>query len=99
MDAEADALRPEYEVGRMSGGVGGQYAAAYRSGTNLAPDVAEVFNTDGAVDEGADLYIFGGITWLPGNVVAALRRVQQGTRACRGRWRAAGGLTPFGAQV
>jgi len=51
---ESDELRPEYDFGRMSGGVTGKYAAAYRGGTNLArldPDVAEAFKTDSAVNE------------------------------------------------
>ena len=53
-DEEADELRAEYDFGRMSGGVRGKYAAAYRRGTNLArldPDVAEAFSTDKSVNE------------------------------------------------
>lgn len=53
-DDEADELRPEYDFGRMSGGVRGKYAEAYRGGTNLArldPDVAAAFTTDTSVNE------------------------------------------------
>lgn len=53
-DNEADELRPEYDFGRMSGGVRGKYAEAYRGGTNLArldPDVAAAFTTDTSVNE------------------------------------------------
>ena len=51
---EKDELEPEYDFAQMSGGVRGQYAAAYRGGTNLArldPDVAEAFGSDAAVNE------------------------------------------------
>lgn len=51
---EHDELEPEYDFARMSGGVRGKYAAAYRGGTNLAkldPDVAEAFTSDSAVNE------------------------------------------------
>jgi hypothetical protein len=53
-DRGIDELEPEYDFARMSGGVRGKYAAAYRGGTNLArldPDVAEAFTTDSAVNE------------------------------------------------
>jgi hypothetical protein len=53
-DSENDELEPEYDFSRMSGGVRGKYAEAYRAGTNLArldPDVAEAFRTDSAVNE------------------------------------------------
>jgi hypothetical protein len=51
---ETDELRAEYDFSRMSGGVRGKYAAAYRRGTNLArldPDIAEAFTTDKSVNE------------------------------------------------
>jgi len=47
-------MRPEYDFGKMSGGVRGKYAAAYRRGTNLVrldPDVAGAFTTDRSVNE------------------------------------------------
>lgn len=52
-DREKDELEPEYDFARMSGGVRGKYAAAYRGGTNLArlDPVAEAFGTDSAVNE------------------------------------------------
>lgn len=51
---ELDELRPEYDFAAMRGGVRGKYAERYRAGTNLAllaPDVAEAFPTDEAVNE------------------------------------------------
>ena len=51
---KADELRPEYDFSRMSGGVRGKYAEAYRGGTNLArldPDVAAAFTTDTSVND------------------------------------------------
>ncbi len=53
-DRDKDELEPEYDFARMSGGVQGKYAAAYRGWTNLArldPDVAEAFATDSAVND------------------------------------------------
>jgi len=53
-EAETDEMRPEYDFAKMSGGVRGKYAAAYRRGTNLVrldPDVAEAFTTDRSVNE------------------------------------------------
>ena len=53
-DSEKDELRPEYDFSRMSGGVQGKYAKAYRGGTNLArldPDVAAAYTTDASVNE------------------------------------------------
>ena len=44
-------LRAEYD---FSGGVRGKYAERYRDGTNvvvLAPDVAKVFTSSGAVNQ------------------------------------------------
>ncbi len=50
-----DDLRPEYDLSQLlEGGVRGKYADRYREGTNLvllAPDVAEVFPDEEAVNE------------------------------------------------
>ena len=50
-----DELRPEYDLSQLlEGGVRGKYADRYREGTNLvllAPDVAEVFPDEEAVNE------------------------------------------------
>ena len=58
---KADELRPEYDLGKiLKGGVQGKYADRYREGTNLvllAPDVAEAFPTDEAVNEALRLMI------------------------------------------
>jgi hypothetical protein len=58
---KADDLRPEYDLGKiLKGGVQGKYADRYREGTNLvllAPDVAEAFPTDEAVNEALRLVI------------------------------------------
>ncbi len=53
-DSEEDELRSEYDFSRMSGGVQGKDAEAYRGGTNLArldPDVAAAYTTDASVNE------------------------------------------------
>ena len=52
--AKDDELKPEYDFAIMSGGVRGKYVERYRAGTNLAllaPDVADAFPTDEAVNE------------------------------------------------
>jgi hypothetical protein len=58
---KVDELRPEYNLGELlKGGVLGKYADRYREGTNLvllAPDVAEAFPTDEAVNEALRLVI------------------------------------------
>ena len=58
---KADELRPEYDLGQLlKGGVQGKYADRYREGTNLvllAPDVAEAFPTEDAVNEALRLVI------------------------------------------
>lgn len=58
---KADELRPEYDIGELlKEGVQGKYADRYREGTNLvllAPDVAEAFPTDEAVNEALRLVI------------------------------------------
>ncbi len=50
-----DELRPEYDLKELlKGGVRGKYVARYRAGTNvvvLAPDVAQAFPTEEAVNE------------------------------------------------
>jgi hypothetical protein len=49
-----DELRPEYDFAQMTGGVRGKYVERYRSGTNLvllAPDVAQAFPDDAAVND------------------------------------------------
>ena len=58
---KVDELRPEYNLGELlKGGVLGKYADRYREGTSLvlpAPDVAEAFPTDEAVNEALRLVI------------------------------------------
>lgn len=50
-----DELRPEYDFRELlKGGVRGKYVERYRAGTNvilLAPDVAQAFPTEEAVNE------------------------------------------------
>ncbi len=49
-----DELRAEYDLSQLQGGVKGKYAKRYSEGTNLAllaPDVAEAFPNDEAVNE------------------------------------------------
>src|SRR5437879_9059102 len=50
-----DGLRPEYDLTKLlKGGIRGKYVARYRAGTNvvlLAPDVAQAFPTEDAVNE------------------------------------------------
>ena len=50
-----DELRPEYDFRELlKGGVRGKYVERYRAGTNvvlLAPDVAQAFPTEDAVNE------------------------------------------------
>ncbi len=56
-----DDLRPEYDLAALlKGGVRGKYAAAFARGTNLvllAPDVAQAFPTEEAVNEALRLVI------------------------------------------
>ncbi len=56
-----DELRPEYDVAKLlKDGVRGKYAERYREGTNLvllAPDVAEAFPNEEAVNEALRLVI------------------------------------------
>jgi len=58
---KAGELRPEYDLGQLlKGGVQGKYADRYREGTNLvllAPDVAEAFPTEEAVNQALRLVI------------------------------------------
>lgn len=55
VDAPADdELRAEYNLSQLKEGVRGKYAKRYSEGTNLvllAPDVAEAFPSDEAVNE------------------------------------------------
>ena len=50
-----DELQPEYDLRELlKGGVRGKYVEQYRAGTNvvlLAPDVAQAFPTEDAVNE------------------------------------------------
>ena len=50
-----DELLPEYDLSELlKGGVRGKYADRYQAGTNvvlLAPDVADAFPTESAVNE------------------------------------------------
>jgi hypothetical protein len=50
-----DELRPEYDLTELlKGGVQGKYVSRYRAGTNvvvLAPDVAQAFPPEEAVNE------------------------------------------------
>lgn len=59
--AKVDDLRPEYDLGKLlKAGVQGKYADRYREGTNLvllAPDVAEAFPTEEAVNQTLRLVI------------------------------------------
>ena len=53
-------IRPEYDVSKMSGGVGGKYEERYRAGTNvilLDPDAAEAFPTADSVNEALRLLL------------------------------------------
>jgi hypothetical protein len=48
-----DALRPEYDLSKLKGGVRGKYAERYKAGTNLvllSPDVAAYFPDDRSVN-------------------------------------------------
>lgn len=49
-----DELRAEYDFSQLQGGIRGKYVERYDEGTNLvllAPDVAEIFRSDEAVNE------------------------------------------------
>lgn len=55
-----DDLEDEYDLSQLKGAVWGKYAKRVRMGTNLvllAPDVAQVFKTDEAVNEALRLLI------------------------------------------
>ncbi len=57
---KTDDMRPEYETSLIRGGVRGKYLKHYREGTNvvlLAPDVAEVFTTEKAVNDALRAYM------------------------------------------
>ena len=49
-----DELRAEYDLSQLQGGVRGKYVKCYSEGTNLvllAPDVAEAFPSEEAVND------------------------------------------------
>ncbi len=53
-------IRPEYESDLIRSGVRGKYLKHYREGTNmvlLAPDVAEVFTSEKAVNDALRAYM------------------------------------------
>ncbi len=56
-----DELRPEYDLSKLlKDGVRGKYVEQYKAGTNLvllAPDVAQAFPNDEAVNEALRLVI------------------------------------------
>ncbi|MDZ8107766.1 MAG: hypothetical protein RM338_19395 [Nostoc sp. DedQUE12a] len=55
-----DELRPEYDFAQMEGGVRGKYVEQYRKKNNLvllAPDVAQAFPNEEAVNEALRLLI------------------------------------------
>ena len=56
-----DELRPEYDLTELlKGGVRGKYVSRYRAGTNvvvLAPDVAQAFPNEEAVNEALRLVV------------------------------------------
>jgi hypothetical protein len=56
----ADALRPEYDVSTLAGGVRGKYYERARSGTNLVllePEIARAFPNSKAVNEALGLLL------------------------------------------
>lgn len=60
VETDGDELRPDYAPATLKNGVRGKYLARYQAGTNLvllAPDVAEVFADDEAVNEALRLLI------------------------------------------
>jgi hypothetical protein len=60
MHIDTDDLRPQHDFSTLKDGVRGKYAQRYAEGTNLvflAPDVAEVFADDAAVNEALRLLI------------------------------------------
>ena len=55
-----DELRSEYYFSKLSGGIRGKYVERYEKGTNLvllAPDVAQAFPNEDAVNEALRLLI------------------------------------------
>ena len=60
-DANPDELRPEYDLAKLlKKGVQGKHAKRFREGTNLvllAPDVADSFPSDQAVNDALRLVI------------------------------------------
>jgi hypothetical protein len=74
-----DELRPEYNLRELlKGGVRGKYAERYRAGTNLvllAPDVAEAFPTEEAVNQALRLVIE--LTKLPSRKKRGIAKKQE----------------------
>ena len=68
-----DELRAEYALSRLKEGVRGKYVQRYNAGTNLvllAPDVAEVFPDDQAVNQALRLLMRSAKTQLKHKVHA-----------------------------
>lgn len=64
-----DEPRVEYDLSQLKGGVKGKYAQRVRQGTNLvllAPDVAQFFSSDEAVNNALRLLIQLARTQVPG---------------------------------
>lgn len=74
---ENDDLRPEYDLkALLKDGTRGKYAERVKAGTNLillAPDVAEVFSTEEAVNEALRLVIK--LIKIPSGGTSALSQV------------------------
>ena len=63
--AGPDALRPEYDLETMKGGVRGKYAARLKKASNLVmlePDVAAAFPTEAAANEALRVVLKAGET-------------------------------------
>ena len=68
-----DELRAEYDLSQLKEGVRGKYVQRYNAGTNLvllAPDVAEVFPNDQAVNQALRLLMRSAKTQLKHKVRA-----------------------------
>lgn len=68
-----DELRPEYDLAELlKGGVRGKYVSRYRAGSNvvvLAPDVAQAFPNEEAVNEALRLVMrMAQIPHLPSSI-------------------------------
>lgn len=80
-----DELRPEYDLSQLlKGGVRGKYADQYREGTNLvllAPDVAEAFPNEEAVNEALRLVMRLAEIPMAGRRSATRTRLARGLQA------------------